>query len=146
MKNHKRKKYLGRKYIFPKLLRKLRFSILIIILLFCLSFYKLYNNDIAIFYFIFALINGILIGWFLWRMYNIEWDHLEQKVKSRIDAIWFIFLVAYITIELWKDWIFSSIVPDAQISAFWITLLTGLFTGRFIYMIVQIKATLKKKK
>lgn len=146
MKNNKRKKHLTKKYVFPKLLKKIRVNIVLIFIFFLLSVYRFIEWDIQLKFFIFALFIGTVIWFLLWRMYKIHWDNNKKQVVSMIDKIGFIFLGIYILIEVWKRWIFSPIIPDMQLGAFGIILLTGLFIWRLASMMVRIKQVVREER
>lgn len=146
MKKIKRKQHLAKKYIFPKLIKRIKINFVLIFLIFLLALYKLFSGDITAFYFLLALLIWIPL-WFLFgRMYKIHWHIEEKKVMSKIDKIWIVFLLFYIWIEVGKKWIFSPIVPVEQISWFWIALLSWLFIWRIIYMLYKVKQVVKEKK
>lgn len=121
-------------YINSKIRRRLLIYMIILAVLAWLSIYHLIINTLALQWVIGWLVLWMILGWLAARMYKLSRNEIDEEVVSKMDVLWWVFLIIYIMIELNKKRIFWHRIHWPMLQTFGLVFLTGIFIGRLHIM------------
>ena len=135
----------AKNYIHRKLIFRLRIFALIFVVICSIVVYKIFAGEISLYIAILGLLIGTGFGLIFGRINKINWHPETEKIITRIDKTAIILLIIYLIIEIGRKWIFSHWFHGATLNAFVLIFLAGLFLGRLLTMVKNIRKILKKK-
>ncbi len=92
-----------------------------------------------------GLVAGLFIGVIVSRMYKISWDTDAEQVISKFDAIGVIFLVSYITFDIFREKIVDYFVSGPSVIAVSFAVLAGVMYGRVLGIRGKIQKVFKEE-
>lgn len=134
-----------KEYVDTKLLKRLKILAIIVFIMTAVLSYDVITSHIHILFVIIGLIFGVGIGMIVGRMFSIEWHVEDSKVISRLDLIGGIILILYISLSIFRHWIFAHWFTGAVLSAFTISFVEGVMIGRILSLRFFIKKVLTKQ-
>jgi len=79
-------------------------------------------------------------------MYKIFWHEEQEKVVSQLDTIGVFILIAFIIIEVGKNWVFGHWLEGTELNTFGLIFITGVLQGRLLAMLFTIRKVLESMK
>lgn len=141
---YKKKREIVKEHIDTSLRKRLKIFYGISLIILCIALYKFFNGDISFSHIIIWYFIGLIVGFLAGRMYKIFWHEQEEKVVSQLDAIGIIILILFITIEIWKNWIFGHWIEASELNTFGLIFISGALMWRLLAMILVIKKILRR--
>lgn len=132
-------------HIDKKLIRRIYLFIIIVLVMTMVLVYDVILSDVSIFLVILGLSIGFAIGTIVSRVFSVKWHTREKKVISRLDLIGGIVLMLYITLSIFRHWIFEHWFKGAKLSIFTVSFIEGVIIGRILGLYFSIRRILSKQ-
>ena len=91
-----------------------------------------------------GLLLGIVVGTVLGRMVTIVWHETEEHVISELDVAGYVAIGLYIAFALSREWLFGHWLHGATLTAFTLSVASGLLLGRFLGMLATVGRTISQ--
>lgn len=134
-----------KKHIDLILIRRMKIYFFIAIFMIAIMIYEIiatwFNPLIALSIFLL----GILVWFFISRMFKIFWNKKEQVISSRIDVIWWIILCIYIYFSFSRYYLIGLFVQSPLVFVVTFSSIAWVMLGRFLAMRRSIIQILRKQ-
>ena len=141
----KKTRDISRRHVNKKLTFKLRRLAVVFIVVIAIIFYNLIQGIIHPSLVLIGIVSGFIIGSIMGRFSNIYWHEETSKVISNWNRITVTILILYLAFAFSKNWIFGHWIHGPALSAFSISVASGVLTGRIISIRKQIRGILREK-
>lgn len=91
-----------------------------------------------------GLLLGIAVGTVLGRMVTIVWHETEEHVISQLDVAGYIAIGLYVAFAVSREWLFGHFIHGPALTAFTLSVASGLLFGRFLGMLVSVGRTISQ--
>lgn len=134
-----------KKYIHPKLAKRIKIYFFISALMLGIVIYEILTTQVNPFIAIGIFLGGIIVWFFMARMFQIFWDKKEQLITSRIDTIGWIILWVYMVFSFSRHYLISLFVKAPLVFVITFSLVGWIMIGRFFGMRETVIKILKKQ-
>lgn len=134
-----------KRHVHHKLARRIKLYLFISLAMIGIVVYEVITTGLNPFIALGLGIGGIVIGFFLSRMFQIFWDKKEQIITSRIDKIGWILLWLYMVFSLSRHFLISYFVQASFVSAITFSIVAGVMIGRFLGIRKTVMRILRKQ-
>lgn len=113
-----------------RLINRLRFYLLVIVVLLVVIVLEVVIGNFSIIFAFVGIIIGLIIGVIVSRIYNLSWDEETNNVVGNIDLIGFVILMFYLVFILTKTQLLAYLVQGNSLSAMILGVTAGTMMGR----------------
>ena len=125
-----KRRHLRRRFVHRKIQVRLRIYAVILFALLALIAYDVLAGVIGLALAAVGIALGVVVGLFVWRMFNIRWHEESGKIIAEMDLIGVVVLVAYLIFAILRNWLFSVWIAGPMLGTFGFCVIAGTFVGR----------------
>lgn len=127
--SHHKKSQLA-ELIDPRLIKKLRIYVFIMLIMLIVIIYEIIKGEFNIAWAVGGILVGLGIGVMVSRMYRLSWDEETHNVIGRIDWIGGIILIFYLVFVFSRTYYLSYWVQGTPLLALIFSITAGTMMGR----------------
>lgn len=118
------------KLIDPRLIKRLRIYVIIMIIMLMVIIYEILRGSFNIAWAVGGILVGLGVGILVSRMYRLSWDDETNNVIGRIDWIGSVILVLYLIFVFTRTYYLSYWVQGTPLIALVFSITAGTMLGR----------------
>lgn len=141
----KEEKDFTEKYIDNKLRNRMRFFVLLYLVMVSIMVFDVYKEMISLTLLSIGVILGIFVGMLVGRIFDIQWNPKKEKVVMRLDKLGLTILILYGIFTIFRHQIFAQFLEGVILSAFVYSFASGAILGRLLSMRRKIKKIVDDK-
>ena len=132
-------------HIHKRLRLQLMIFALVAIIMLGIVIFDVFTNSLSFLLAILGIAIGLIIGFFVGKMYIIKWHEETEKVIVSMDRTSVIIILLYIAFRVFEKSLFSPYINSSMLGAFTFSILAGIIFGRFVSMRTRTKKILKEQ-